>query len=127
MQWRTRGQVNLSSRLPSMTYELGFLESALKEWRKLDSQTRVQFKKKLTERLETPHVPAARLSGGKDRYKIKLRGAGYRLVYEVQDAELIVIVVAVGRRDRNAVYKAARERTDTATMVQSMPQTQRKD
>ena len=39
-----------------MTYELGFLESALKEWRKLDSQTREQFKKKLVERLEAPHV-----------------------------------------------------------------------
>jgi hypothetical protein len=32
---------------------------------------------------------------------------GYRLVYEVRDAEVIVVVVAVGRRDRNAVYRAA--------------------
>lgn len=74
-----------------------------------------------------PHVPSARLSGGKDRYKIKLRGVGYRLVYEVHDAEVIVIVVAVGRRDRNAVYKAAQKRTDTAAMVETMRQTRRKD
>ena len=39
-----------------------------------------------------------------DRYKIKLRSAGYRLVYEVRDRELIVVVVAVGKRERNAVY-----------------------
>lgn len=93
-----------------MTYELAFLEPALKEWRKLDSHTREPFKKKLAERLADPHVPAAKLSGSKDRYKIKLRSVGYRLVYEVRDAQLIVIVVAVGRRDRSAVYKAADKR-----------------
>lgn len=93
-----------------MSYELGFLEPALKEWRKLDAQTRDQFRKKIAERLNAPHVPAAKLSGTKHRYKIKLRSIGYRLVYEVRDAEVIVVVVAVGRRDRNAVYKAAEQR-----------------
>ena len=46
-------------------------------------------------------------NNSKDRYKIKLRSVGYRLVYEVRDSELIVVVVAVGKRERNAVYKAA--------------------
>jgi len=32
------------------------------------------------------------------------------LVYEVRDKELIVVVVAVGKRERNAVYKAAARR-----------------
>lgn len=103
-----------------MTYELGFLDSALKEWRKLDAQTRDQFKKKLAERLDHPRVPASKLSGANDRYKIKLRNIGYRLVYEVHDTEVIVVVVAVGRRDRNAVYKAAEKRTDTAATVTTM-------
>ena len=110
-----------------MTYDLGFLEPALKEWRKLDANTRTQFKKKLAERLEQPHVPSARLSGGNSRYKIKLRGAGYRLVYEVHDAEVIVIVVAVGRRDRNAVYIAAQMRVGTALAEASIRQTRRED
>ena len=61
-------------------------------------------------RLESPRVPSAQLSGHKDRYKIKLRSIGYRLVYEVRDAELIVLVIAVGRRDRDAVYRAAEKR-----------------
>lgn len=88
-----------------MSYELGFLDSALKEWKKLDPTTREMFKKKLAERCETPRVPASLLSGQKDRYKIKLRGVGYRLVYEVRDAEVLVVVVAIGRRERNEVYK----------------------
>ena len=93
-----------------MKYELGFLEEALKEWSKLDSNTREQFKAKLTERLTNPRVPASRLTGHKDRYKIKLRSVGYRLVYEVRGNEIIVIVVAVGKRERNAVYKVAAKR-----------------
>ena len=93
-----------------MKYELGFLEEALKEWGKLDSNTREQFKSKLTERLSNPRVPASKLSGHKDRYKIKLRSVGYRLVYEVRDSEVIVIVVAVGKRERNEVYKVAAKR-----------------
>lgn len=93
-----------------MSYELGFLDDALKEWRGLDGSLREQFKKKLGERLENPRVPSAKLSGHPDRYKIKLRSIGYRLVYEVRDCQLIVVVVAVGKRERNAVYKAAEGR-----------------
>ncbi len=93
-----------------MSYDLAFLDAALKEWRKLDSTTREQFKSKLAERLENPKVPSARLHGAKDRYKIKLRNAGYRLVYEVRDQQLIVLVVAVGKRERNEVYKVAEKR-----------------
>jgi len=93
-----------------MSYELNFHPDALDEWRKLDKSVREQFKKKLAERLENPRVPGSQLSGGKDRFKIKLRNAGFRLVYEVRDQQLVVLVVAVGKRERNAVYKAASNR-----------------
>ena len=83
---------------------------ALKEWKALDAPTKVQFKKKLKERLENPHVPSARLSGSTNRYKIKLRAIGYRLIYEVVDDEVVVVVVAVGKRERNKVYKIASKR-----------------
>jgi mRNA interferase RelE/StbE len=68
-----------------------------------------RFKHKL-DRLQFPRVPSARLRDSKDRYKIKLRGGGYRLVYEVRDTELVVLVVAVGKRERNAVYLTAAKR-----------------
>jgi mRNA interferase RelE/StbE len=93
-----------------MSYELSFHPDALAEWRKLDATVSGQFKKKLIERLRHPRVPAARLAGCQDRYKIKLRSVGYRLVYEVRDAVLLVIVVAVGKRERNAVYRVAAKR-----------------
>jgi mRNA interferase RelE/StbE len=93
-----------------MSYELAFLDEALKEWRKLDSVTREQFKSKLAERLQNPKIASARLHGSKERYKIKLKSAGYRLVYQVKDRELLVLVVAVGKRERNEVYKIAERR-----------------
>lgn len=93
-----------------MRFKLAFLAEALKEWGKLDNGTREQFKAKLKERLDNPRVPSAKLSGHPDRYKIKLRSVGYRLVYEVRDSQLIIVVVAVGKRQRDAVYRAAAKR-----------------
>ncbi|OXI79885.1 addiction module antitoxin [Burkholderia sp. AU33423] len=93
-----------------MTFELAFLEPALKEWKKLDRTVRDQFKSRLAERLENPRIPSAKLHGHPDRYKIKLRSVGYRLAYEVRDSEVLVLVVAVGRRERDAVYLAAMKR-----------------
>lgn len=93
-----------------MSFELAFLEEALAEWQRLDGAIRTQLKKKLAERLQTPRVPASKLSGHPDRYKIKLRSVGYRLVYEVRDQQVLVLVISVGKRDRNAVYRAAAQR-----------------
>jgi mRNA interferase RelE/StbE len=89
------------------TYEIDFLEDAQKEWRKLDNSVRQQFAKKLADRVKNPHVSSARLSGMPNCYKIKLRQAGYRLVYQVEDDVLIIVVIAVGKRERNEVYKTA--------------------
>ncbi|AJO75892.1 MULTISPECIES: type II toxin-antitoxin system RelE family toxin [Pseudomonas] len=93
-----------------MTYKLQFLPSARKEWDKLGHTLREQFKKKLAERLEMPRVPADALHGMADCYKIKLKASGYRLVYQVIEDQVVVSVVAVGKRERSAVYERARKR-----------------
>jgi len=93
-----------------MSYRLRFHELALKEWRKLDAVLREQFKKKLAERLEEPRIPSAALSGMRDCYKIKLRAAGCRLVYRVEDDILHVTVIAVGKRERLHVYAKTHHR-----------------
>ncbi len=93
-----------------MTYNLEFLEEAKKEWEKLNPTIRQQLKKKLVQILESPRISKNQLSGSTNRYKIKLRSVGYRLVYEVIDQEVVVLVVAVGRRENNQVYKAADKR-----------------
>ena len=65
---------------------------------------------KLAERLEQPRIPSAALSGMPDCYKIKLKAAGYRLVYRVEDDIVYVTVIAVGKRERSVVYGTAHSR-----------------
>lgn len=93
-----------------MTYELEFSEKAWKEWAKLGSGLKEQFKKKLSERLLNPHVSADRLKGLGNAYKIKLRSAGYRMVYRVKDEVLIVTVIAIGKREGGDIYENAAKR-----------------
>ena len=93
-----------------MSYKLKFIPTTFKEWKKLDNSIRAQFKKKLEERLEQPKIPNSKLSGFENHYKIKLRASGYRLVYEVIDQEICVMVIAVGKREKNLVYKKAQKR-----------------
>ena len=82
-----------------MTYRLEFLPSATKEWEKLGAGIRQQFVKKLRERLEHSRAPSAALHPMPDHYKIKLRQVGYRLVYRVNDAAIVVLVIALGKRE----------------------------
>lgn len=108
------------TKCPLMNYELEFLDSALKEWNKLDPDLRTQIGKKLKQRLSNPHVVAALVRGQPDCYKIKLRKSGYRLVYKVEDDALVVLVITVGRRDKDpykralAIAKAIGERASSS-------------
>jgi mRNA interferase RelE/StbE len=93
-----------------MTYRLAFLKPAKKEWDKLGPSLKQQFKEKLSQRLENPYVPKDKLAGVIDCYKIKFRASGYRLVYKVIENRLVVQVIAVGKRNREEVYRLAHNR-----------------
>ncbi len=82
-----------------MAYRLEFHPKAKKELDKLGRQLQAQFLKKLAERLEAPRVAADALHGLPDCYKIKLRSSGYRMVYQVNDGLVLVLVLAVGKRE----------------------------
>ncbi|CAD5352140.1 type II toxin-antitoxin system RelE family toxin [Enterobacter cancerogenus] len=96
-----------------MTYELEFDPRALKEGRKLGDTVKAQFKKKLASVLVNPRNESARLHDLHDLpdcYKIKLKSSGYRLVYQVRDAVVIVFVISIGKREKSAAYQAASKR-----------------
>ncbi len=86
-----------------MKYKLAFLPIALKEWQKLGNTIKDQFKKKLQERLTNPFIPKDHLS--KNLYKIKLKASGYRLVYDIQKEKMIILILGIGKRNRNEIYK----------------------
>ncbi|AOE87705.1 RelE toxin [Pseudomonas sp. TCU-HL1] len=57
-----------------------------------------------------PRVASDSLHDMPDCFKIKLRAAGYRLVYRVEDERITVVVISVGKRERGLVYNRARNR-----------------
>jgi len=94
-----------------MIYYLEYLPKALKNWKKLDITIKKQFYKKLQERLESPKVQKDKLSGYQNIYKIKLKSSGFRLVYEVKEEQIVVLVLSIGKRENNKVYEDLKDRT----------------
>lgn len=95
-----------------MSYRLKRHVDFTAEWEALPNTVRDQLKKKLAKIIENPHIPKNRLSGLPNCYKIKLLKAGVRLVYQVIDDEVVILLITVGKREDNAVYNEARERLD---------------
>lgn len=94
-----------------MGYDLKFEAEALQEWKALDNSVREPLKKKLAKRLEQPHIPGQRLHGDlASCYKIKNDKTGHRLIYQVLDADLVVMVLAIEARADLKAYRLALER-----------------
>lgn len=100
-----------AARKAATKYRLKFVPDAWREWQALDGSIKQALKPLLAKRLQNPHVPGAllhrELAGC---YKIKLLKQGCRLVYVVEDDELVVLVLSVGKREDNTVYLAAAKR-----------------
>ncbi|MBK9439967.1 MAG: type II toxin-antitoxin system RelE/ParE family toxin [Comamonadaceae bacterium] len=89
-------------------YRLQFVPSAWAEWQRPDGSVKEPPRKLLKKRLDNPHVPGASLHGSlAGHYQIKLKKQGIRLVYGVQDDILVVMVMAVDKREDSAVYQSA--------------------
>ena len=82
-------------------YELRFRPAALRQLRKLDSQIARRIKS-TTETLRTePRPPGVKALTGQ-RGWLRIRVGDYRIVYEVRDSELVVLVIQIGHR--NQIY-----------------------
>jgi mRNA interferase RelE/StbE len=106
---RSRSTLTTSERKkPRHKYRLQFHPAAWEEWKGLDGSVKKPLKKLLEKRLDNPHVPGGELTRDLHGcYKIKLKKQGVRLVYRVQDDALIVMVMAVDRREEGIVYRSA--------------------
>lgn len=99
----------LSSQLP---YKVFCIEPAYDEWCNLDAKIKLQFQTKLKELVKNPCVPSKQLHKPLNGfYKIVFMRAGYRLVYEVINDKIILLVWTVGKRKDSEVYKTAINRT----------------
>ena len=74
---------------------------------RLPPETKRHLPKKLAERQVQPRIASASLRRMPDCYKIKLRSAGVRLVYKVVDREIMLLVLAIGKREGGDIYADA--------------------
>lgn len=97
-----------------MTYKLILRPEAEQDFAKFDHSVQVQIIKKLEQLEQNPYLGKALgnraqmdLHGFYKLYAVKKR---VRIVYEIQDKELIIRVIAIGKRDKSSVYQKAKMR-----------------
>lgn len=92
-------------------YTLKFIPAALDEWKALDGSIKDMLRAALKKRLEQPKLPGSALRGKlAGCYKIKLAKQGYRLIYEVLETEVVVLVLDVNKREDSLAYLLAEKR-----------------
>lgn len=80
-------------------YRLEFRPAALRALRKLDSVTAERVRGAIVLLANEPRPPASRKLSGRDAYRVRV--GDYRIIYTIDDSQLIVVVVLVGHRSGN--------------------------
>jgi len=80
-----------------MTYRIALSPMAARQLRKLDAQVRRRIQAALDLLAEQPRPPSAtRLVGGAGEWRV--RTGDYRIVYEIEDERLFILVLRIGHR-----------------------------
>lgn len=82
-------------------YRLVFRKSVSKDLRSIANQDVARILKRMKALEDDPRPPGSEKLSGLERYRV--RQGSYRIVYEVIDDQLVVIVVRIGHR--KDVYK----------------------
>ncbi len=84
-----------------MTYQVEFTSKASKQLGKLSKDIQQRIKTKVYELVENPRPSGVVKLENSDKYRIRV--GSYRVLYQIEDDLLIVIVVRIGHR--REVYK----------------------
>ena len=80
-----------------MTYEIEVLPAAVRALKKLDERDADRVIKTIDALAEHPRPHGVKkLQGAKDLYRVRV--GQYRIIYEVHDQRLLVVVVSLGHR-----------------------------
>jgi mRNA interferase RelE/StbE len=86
-------------------YQITFAPSAAREFRKLTRDLQLRLRPAIDTLADNPRPHGVeKLTGQENLYRI--REGDYRIVYEIRDAVLVVVVVAIG--DRKEIYRRFR-------------------
>lgn len=80
-------------------YDVFIKPSALKELEAVGSKKdRQRIVRAILTLAEDPRSPGCRKLSGKDKYRV--RSGQYRILYEIQDEALVVVIVKVAKRSK---------------------------
>ncbi len=80
-----------------MTYQVRLAPAAVRQLRKLDPPGRRRVQAAIDLLAEDPRPPGARpLVGGAGEWRV--RTGDFRIIYDIRDGELLVLIVKVGHR-----------------------------
>lgn len=78
-------------------YKLEFTKQAIRALKKLPPQIAGQIQKDIEQLQAAPRPPGClKLKGGSDLWR--LRSGDYRVIYQIRDNVLVVVIVDVGHR-----------------------------
>ena len=83
-------------------YKIKFKKSVAKDLRKISNQDVQRTLEKINLIAKNPRMEGCVKLSGNELYRV--RQGAYRIIYEVRDGELIVLVIKVAHRSR--VYKS---------------------
>ena len=78
------------------SYRLTFKKSVTKDFRAIPKDDVSRILVRIKALVDEPRPMGSEKLSGQDRYRV--RQGVYRIVYEIQDEELVIIVVKVGHR-----------------------------
>lgn len=85
-------------------YRIEFVKSAIKEFDRLPAKVQINTREALTLLSQNPYselLKVKKLKGADNLYRIRL--GDYRIVYEIRNQQLIILVIKIGHRSE--VYR----------------------
>ncbi len=78
------------------SYKISIKRSAAKELEKIALPDRKRIVEKIRDLASDPRPPGCKKLSGQEKYR--LRQGNYRILYQIHDDELIIMVVKIGHR-----------------------------
>ena len=82
-------------------YSIEFRKAALRTLRKLNPEVQQRLRGAIALLAVDPRPPGARKLTGRDAWRLRI--GDYRLIYTIEDARLLIVVVTMGHR--SSVYR----------------------
>ena len=77
-------------------YAVDFLPSAARELSKLEPSVRRRLARRIDRLAQDPRTGAVRLRGAEDTWRARV--GDYRILYQVHDDRLLILVIRIGHR-----------------------------